>query len=201
MKLIGVYLSPFTRRVAAALISRSISYDHEPLNGYADPARTRQLNPVGKVPVLVLDDGEFLIDSGAMFDYVNELVGSAHALIPSHGVERRLALRLAAVSTTIYEQSTARHFEGLRPDGCIDSALLERYRLQTVGGLQMLDRFSAPNGPIGVTPMGIATISAVVAFEYARLTHSDLDCAAVAPALAKVTEALKDDQAFAKTRP
>jgi glutathione S-transferase len=201
MKLIGVYLSPFTRRVAAALVSRSIPYEHVELNGYADPVRARQLNPVGKVPVLVLDDGEHLIDSGAILDYLNEYVGPAQALIPGSGAARRLALRLAAIAATICEQSTAQHFEAQRPGGCVDPALLERYRLQTIGGLQELDRFSVPNGPIGALPLDIATISAVVAFDYAGLTQPGINGAATAPALARAVAALRDNPAFAGTRP
>src|SRR5215469_6427289 len=85
MKLFGTYLSPFTRRVAAALISRGIPYEHDDLNGYLDPARARALNPVGKVPVLVLDDGEHLIDSGAILDHIDELVGPDRALTPRNG--------------------------------------------------------------------------------------------------------------------
>ena len=201
MKLIGTYLSPFTRRVAVALVSRSIPYDHDRLNGYEDPVRARQLNPVGKVPVLVLDDGEHLINSAAILDYINEFVGPTRSLIPSHGADRRLGLRLAAIATTIYELSTARHFEQRRPNGSADAVLVERYRRQTIGGLEALNRFSIPDGPIGALPLDIATISAVVAFDYAQLTHPDLDCAVIAPGLAKVTEALSHNPAFAETRP
>src|ERR1044071_2756385 len=80
MRLVGTYVSPFARRVAAALVSRSIAYEHEDLNGYANPVRARELNPVGKVPILILDDGERLIDSAAIFDHLNEVVGPRHAL-------------------------------------------------------------------------------------------------------------------------
>src|SRR5262249_32064631 len=132
MKLFGTYFSPFTRRVAVALTSRGIPYEHDDLNGYVDPARARALNPVGKVPVLVLDDGEHLIDSTAILDYLAERVGHGQALVPHSGRERRAALRLAAIATTIYEQSTARYFEERRPGGCAQPELLERYRLQTV---------------------------------------------------------------------
>ena len=200
MKLFGTYFSPFTRRVAVALTSRAIPYEHDDLNGYADPARARALNPVGKVPVLVLDDGEHLIDSTAILDYLAERVGD-EALVPRSGRERRTALRLAAIATTIYEQSTARHFEEQRPGGCARSELVERYRLQTVGGLEALDAAAGPDGPIGRTPFSIATISAVVAFDYARLMHPDLDLAVIAPALTVVAAALADDPAFARTRP
>jgi glutathione S-transferase len=201
MKLFGTYFSPFTRRVAVALSSRAIPYEHDDLNGYADPARARALNPVGKVPVLVLDDGEHLIDSTAILDYLAERVGDEQALVPRSGRERRAALRLAAIATTIYEQSTARYFEERRPGGCAQPELLERYRLQTVGGLKALDAAAGPDGPIGGTPFSIATISAVVAFDYARMMRPDLDLGEIAPALTAVATSLADDPAFARTRP
>ena len=201
MKLFGTYFSPFTRRVAVALTSRAIPYEHDDLNGYADPARARALNPVGKVPVLVLDDGEHLLDSTAILDHLAERVGPEQALVPRSGRERRVALRLAAIATTIYEQSTARSFEERRPGGCARPELVERYRLQTVGGLKALDAASGPEGPIGGTPLDIATISAVVALDYARMMHPDLDVAEIAPALTAVATALADDPAFAHTSP
>ncbi|HZS59968.1 MAG TPA: glutathione S-transferase N-terminal domain-containing protein [Gemmatimonadaceae bacterium] len=201
MKLFGTYLSPFARRVAVALASRAIPYEHDDLNGYADPGRARALNPVGKVPVLVLDDDEHLIDSSAILDYLGERVADDEPLVPRSGRERRAALRLAAIATTIYEQSTARYFEERRPGGCVQPDLIERYRRQTVGGLKALDAACGPDGPIGGTPLGIATISAVVAFDYARMMHPDLDLAEIAPVLTAVAESLADDPAFARTRP
>jgi glutathione S-transferase len=201
MKLFGTYLSPFTRRVAVALISRAIAYEHDDLNGYADPARARALNPVGKVPVLVLDDGEHLIDSTAILDYIDQCVGHDQALVPRAGRERRAALRLAAIATTIYEQSTARYFEERRPGACAQPDLLERYRLQTLGGVKALDAASGVAGPIGGRPFDVATISAVVAFDYARMMHPDLDLAGNAPALNAVAAALAEEPAFARTRP
>jgi len=201
MKLIGTYVSPYARRVATALVSRAIPYEHEDLNGYADPIRAREFNPVGKVPVLELDDGERLIDSGAILDHINELVGPERALIPESGAARRSALRLSAISATVCEQTTARYFEQQRDSGSARSELLERYRQQIVGGLKALDAASQPNGPIGTMSIDIATISAVVAFEYVQRWYPDLDRAAIAPALASVSAALADEPAFARTRP
>lgn len=200
MKLFGTYLSPFTRRVAAALISREIPYEHDDLNGYRDPERARALNPVGKVPVLVLDDGEHLIDSAAILDHINELVGPERALVPQAGADRRRALRLSAIATTIYEQSSARFFEERRPNCDAQQELLERYRLQTVGGLRALDAASGSNGSIGGKPLNIETISAIVAFDYARMMHPDLDPVRLAPALAAIAAVSAEDAPFARTR-
>jgi glutathione S-transferase len=187
--------------VAAALVARSIPYEHEDLNGYADPERARELNPVGKVPILVLDDGEHLIDSAAIFDHLNELAGPRRALVPPGGPARRSVLRLSAIAATLLEQTTAHYFEQQRPASCAQPELLERYHLQIVGGLKALDDASGPTGPIGLKPLDVATISAVVAVEYLAGWYPELDVAGIAPTLASVAAALADDVAFARTRP
>lgn len=201
MKLVGTYFSPFTRRVAAALIALGIPYEHDDLNGYTDPDLARQLNPVGKVPVLILDSGEHLIDSAVILDYLDEFVGASRSLTPTAGANRRSMLQLAAISTTIYEQTTARYFEDRRTQDCIQPNLIERYRLQTIGGLQALDVASSPQGLIRKAPLNLATISAVVAFEYAQMLHPDLDPAVIAPSLAQVVLDLNNEPAFQQTRP
>ncbi|HEY3148702.1 MAG TPA: glutathione S-transferase N-terminal domain-containing protein [Dongiaceae bacterium] len=201
MRLVGTYVSPFARRVAAALVSRSIAYEHEDLNGYANPVRARELNPVGKVPILILDDGERLIDSAAIFDHLNELAGPRRALVPPEGRARRLVLRISAIGATLLEQTTAHYFEQQRPASCTQPELLERYRLQIIGGLKALDDASGPAGPIGLRPLDVATISAVVAVEYLAGWYAELDVARIAPKLAAVAAGLADDVAFARTRP
>ncbi|MGW1424560.1 glutathione S-transferase N-terminal domain-containing protein [Bradyrhizobium manausense] len=200
MKLIGTYVSPYARRVAAALVSRDIEYEHEDLNGYANPARARELNPVGKVPILELDDGERLFDSAAIFDYLDELVGPERALIPESGSARRDVLRLSAIANTVCEQVTAHYSEQKRPVGSAQPDLLERYRLQIVGGFKALDAASGAGGAIGAG-LNAATISAVVAFEYTPRWYPGFRPADVAPALAKLASALAGEAAFARTRP
>lgn len=200
MKLIGTYYSPFARRVAVALISRGIAFEHDDLNGYADPLRARALNPVGKVPVLILDDGEYVIDSSAILDHLNEVAGPDHALLPAAGSQRRAVLRLAAIATTIYEQSSARHAEEQRPKAAMQPELIERYQAQTLGGLKALDDASNPHGWIRPDSLNLATISAVVAFDYAQASHPDIDVTAIAPALSAVAAALAHVPAFASTR-
>ena len=42
----------------------------------------RQFDPLGRVPALVLADGESLIDSAAILDFLDDLVGPERALLP-----------------------------------------------------------------------------------------------------------------------
>jgi len=201
MLLVGTYLSPFARRVAAALLSRGIQFEHDDLNGYADPVRARTLNPVGKVPVLRLDDGESLIDSAAILDHINESLPPSLALLPQAGAERREVLRLAAIATTIYERSTACYFERQRAPEGQRREVIDAQRPAIIGGLEALDAASASGGPIGRRPLDAATISAVVAREYVGITMPDIPIALVAPALTAVSAELFNEDAFAKTRP
>ena len=66
MILIGQYDSPFVRRVAVALRLYRLGYEHRPWSTFGDAERLAAINPLRRVPVLLLDDGEALIESGAI---------------------------------------------------------------------------------------------------------------------------------------
>jgi glutathione S-transferase len=97
MLLIGPNRSPYTRRVAITLNIYGIPYEQRPLSGFDDRAEVRAFNPLGRIPALVLDDGDTLVDSGAILDHLDELHGRERALIAPSGPERRAVLRACAV--------------------------------------------------------------------------------------------------------
>ena len=69
--LIGQYDSPFVRRVGIALRLYGIAFTHSPLSVFGDGEAVRALNPLMRVPVLVLEDGTALPDSHMMLDPVS----------------------------------------------------------------------------------------------------------------------------------
>ena len=97
MILIGVNRSPYTRRVAITLTVYGMTYEQRPVSGFDDRAEVRAANPLGRIPALVLDSGETLVDSVAILDHLDEVHGRDRALTPASGPERRLVLRLAAI--------------------------------------------------------------------------------------------------------
>jgi glutathione S-transferase len=99
MILIGQYDSPYVRRVAVSLRTLGFDYEHDRRSVFADFDAMRQINPLGRIPSLVLDGGEVLVDSAAILDWLDQSVGHARALLPSAGAERRRALRLIALAT------------------------------------------------------------------------------------------------------
>ena len=196
MKLVGVYLSPYVRRVAAALISRGLPYEHEPVNGYREYETASRYNPVGKVPSLVLDDGEILIDSGAIIDYLNELMPSA-PLIPAGSSARRATLKLAAIGYGVAEQAISLYGRGRTAP----EADTKRWWAQIHGGLRALDEAAREGGPLRAKPLDAAAITAVVTVELLALLHPNIELLPNFPALAALAAEQRDAAPFAQTRP
>lgn len=111
MILIGQYDSPFVRRVAIAMRRYGLTYEHWPLASFADVEKIAQYNPLRRVPTLILDSGEVLIESSAMLDYLDELVGEERALLPRCGQLRREGLRIMAFATGLSDKSVSLYLE------------------------------------------------------------------------------------------
>src|SRR5882762_10860846 len=97
MLLIGVNRSPFTRRVAITLKIYGMPFEQRALSGFDNRAEVRASNPLGRIPALVLDDGETLVDSGAIIDHLDESYGRDRAPTPPTGADRRAVLKIAAM--------------------------------------------------------------------------------------------------------
>ena len=111
MILIGQYDSPFVRRVGIALHLYGIAYEHRPWSTFGDGDRIAQFNPLRRVPTLVLDDGEVVIDSAAILDHLDERVDASQALIARSGPARRRALKICALATGLADKAVSLVYE------------------------------------------------------------------------------------------
>src|SRR5258707_6964429 len=98
MILIGMFDSPFVRRVAVSMNLLKLTYEHRNRSVGRDFELIRQFNPLGRVPALVQADGDTLIESAAILDFLDEAAGPERALLPRSGDLRRDALRVIAVA-------------------------------------------------------------------------------------------------------
>ena len=90
LKLSGVNLSPFVRKVRVALAEKGLAYDHEPLMPFGLPAEYVAKHPLKKIPLL--EDGEKVIpDSSAICAYL-EGIAPTPALYPSDAYDRARAI-------------------------------------------------------------------------------------------------------------
>ena len=138
MILIGQFDSPFVRRVGIALRLYGLNFDHRPLSTFNDAWRVAEYNPLQRVPVLVLDSGETLFESGAILDHLDEQAGAARALLPDAGAPRRMALRICAFATGLADKAVALVYEQvLHVD--VSEAWVARIRGQIGGVLNVLE--------------------------------------------------------------
>src|ERR1700751_6351422 len=99
MILVGRYDSPYVRRVGISPHLLAMPFELLPLSPFSQATQLRQLNPIGRMPVLILATGEVLIESVAILDYLDEIVGPRRALLPASGELRRRCLRILASAT------------------------------------------------------------------------------------------------------
>jgi glutathione S-transferase len=109
--LIGQYDSPFVRRVAIALGIYEIDFEHRPWSTFGDAEEVARYNPLRRVPTLVLDDGEVLIESAAILDYLDEIAPPHNQLIAEGGLERRAALKICALGMGLADKAVSLLYE------------------------------------------------------------------------------------------
>jgi len=142
--LIGMFDSPFVRRVAISLKLLEIRFDHKNWSVGRDQAQIRKYNPLGRVPTLVLDDNEIIMESSAILDYLDDRVGRDRALLPVTGAPRRRAMTLMALATGAAEKGTLQEYERFfRPPEKRHEPWLQRLRDQMNGALTVLDHACA----------------------------------------------------------
>ena len=99
------------RRVAVTLNHYHMPFTRNPLSIFRNAAEVQKLNPLLRVPVLILEGGETLIDSHAIIDHLDEIAGPARALTPRHGPERRHVLNAVYLAAGIAEKVVQTFFE------------------------------------------------------------------------------------------
>jgi glutathione S-transferase len=137
--LIGQFDSPFVRRTAIALELYGMAYEHRPWSVWANEAELAKVSPLRRVPVLVLDDGEALLDSVSILDYLDERVGPERALFPSAGAVRRQALRVTALATGAADKAVSLFYE-LRLHDAPAARWADRCRRQILETFEVLER-------------------------------------------------------------
>ena len=112
MRLYGRYNLPYVRRVAVTMRLYGLDYERENVVPFDDGKRdVTRVNPIARVPVLELSDGECLVDSTAIIDYLDEIAGPDHALIPRTGSKRRQVLKFIAIELGIMDKLVAILYE------------------------------------------------------------------------------------------
>ncbi|XYI00155.1 glutathione S-transferase family protein [Sorangium sp. So ce1128] len=186
MILIGQYDSPFVRRVAVALQHYGLAYEHRPWSVWADADSIAQYNPLRRVPVLVMDDGEALVESAAILDALDGLVGPERALLPPSGEARRAGLRVCALATGFADKAVSLLYEHVLRAGDRRSPVwVDRCVTQISETLDLLERErAARGGDFWLGAFSHADIAVACALRFLGEAHPSLFDTARRPALA-----------------
>ena len=175
MFLIGQYDSPFVRRTAIALRLYGLPFEHRPWSTFGDADKIAPYNPLLRVPVLVLDDGEALIDSAVILDHLDETVGPDRAMLARSGPARRKALRTIALATGLGDKAVSLIYERvLRKDRL--ALWVARCETQISGVLATLEaeRRAVTTEYWYGTTIGHADIAVACVLRFTREAHPHL---------------------------
>ena len=139
MILIGQYDSPFVRRVGIALVLYSLPFEHRPWSTFGDADKIRPYNPLTRVPTLVLDDGDVLIESHIILDYLDSLMPPERRMFPAREPERHKALKVASLATGVSDKAVSLFYEK-RLHKEVSEVWVKRCRTQIADVLGLLDK-------------------------------------------------------------
>ncbi len=202
MILVGQYDSPYVRRVAVSLHNLGMPFERQPLSVFGDADAMRQINPLGRVPSLILDDGEVLVDSGAILDHIDEIIGSARALLPAKGAERRHALQIIAIATGATDKAIAIGYEHLlRPTDRVHQPWIDRNQLQLRSAIAALEELTPARGWFGGDRLMQPDITVATALAYIRFRSPIVGDVPPHPKLQRLSGAAEASPEFRKSLP
>ena len=138
MILIGQFDSPFVRRVAIAMRLYGLGFEHWPWSVFGDAEKIARYNPLMRVPALVLDTGEVLIESWAILDALEDMVDPEKAMMPADADHRRHAHKVCALATGIGDKAVSMVYETVIHNRATP-AWIERCLSQIAGALGQLE--------------------------------------------------------------
>ena len=201
MQLIGVNRSPYTRRVAITLKAYGAAFEQRDLSGFANRAEVRASNPLGRIPALVLDSGETLIDSGAIIDHLDETYGGNQPLTPDAGADRRAVLKVAALMMGACDKALqAAYTRNHTPAEKIHQPWIDDCNAQVMNALAAVDAMVDPAQPYLL--LGRLTQADVTTFVAERLARGiGIDTDTGMPRLRALTRKLATEFPFSSTEP
>ncbi|MEM9145164.1 MAG: glutathione S-transferase family protein [Pseudomonadota bacterium] len=174
MILYGRDLSPYARRIDiwCALQGRTLERRKiAPAGETWDEVRAH--NPVGRVPVLVLDDGTELIETWAICDWLEETAAAERRLIPAEGTARRDCLQRLALAHSVTEKTVAMVYEkNRRPEQYQFPDWQERLVTQVRGGLAAMEAYAPAEGFFGGAQPDGSDVAFVCAYQMVETTNA-----------------------------
>lgn len=199
MKLIGSYTSPFVRKISILLLEKGITFEFVNELPYNAENGVAQYNPLGKVPALVTDDGEYWFDSPIIAEYIERL-DIAPAMLPREPLASLKVRQLEALADGIMDAGLVSVREQARPAAQQSETELLRQREKINRSLDALEGYLV-DGTIKPDTVDLATIAIACAVGYLNFRRVSPGWCVSRPLLVKLVETLFQRESFARTEP
>jgi glutathione S-transferase len=200
MKLLASPTSPYARKVRIALAEKKIDCELVEASPWVEDSIVPTHNPLGKVPVLILDDGTALYDSRVIVEYL-DTVSPVSRLIPEPSRQRIAVKRWEALADGICDAAVAIVREAARPAKQQSSEAIERNREKIERGIVDMAAELADKPWCNGEAHSLADIATGCTLGYLDLRHAELDWREAYPNLERLAEKLGKRPSFAETAP
>ena len=201
MRLLSSPTSPYARKVRMTVLEKGLAdrvaiEPGVPMGTADEAAAVRRVNPLGKIPALVLDTGEALYDSPVICEYLDG-IGTGPALLPASGTGRWTALRLQALGDGVADAAFNIVMEHRRAEALRSSEWLDRWTRAIHGAADALEEALAA-GPLAAD---LGAIAIAAAFGYVDFRLPQIDWRAGRPRLTAAFADLAARPSFVATAP
>ncbi|MEP7061276.1 MAG: glutathione S-transferase N-terminal domain-containing protein [Betaproteobacteria bacterium] len=199
LTLISSPTSPFARKVRIALAEKKIEYDLVETSPWDAQSPVQAANPLGKVPVLTLDDGTQIFDSRVIVEYIDS-VSPVSRLIPEPARQRIAVRKWEALADGACDALVLFVNEGRRPPAQRSDAWSARQRHKVESAVAEMAGELAERSWCNGEAYTLADIAAGCALGYIELRLADFDWRDRYPNLSRHADKLAKRAAFVETQ-
>ena len=200
MKLVTSLTSPYGRKVRVVLLEKKIPFQLQVENPWLPDSPVPGFNPLGKVPVLVLEDGESVFDSRVIVEYLDHVSPVGH-LIPAEPKIRMAVRGVEALADGVTDAAVAVYLEKKRtPEQQSGDWLLMQEKTLFRGLTALSEALGDKPWYLG-NSMTLADIACGCMLGYLDLRFAEIDWRGAHPNLARLADKLAMRTSFKDTLP
>jgi glutathione S-transferase len=200
MKLVTSLTSPYGRKVRVVLLEKKIPFQLQVENPWLPDSPLPKINPLGKVPVLVLEDGVSVFDSRVIVEYLDHLTPIAH-LIPDDAKSRMVVRGVEALADGVTDAAVAVFLERKRAPAQQSPDWMTLQEKTLFRGLEALSEALGDNPWFIGKSMSLADVACGCTLGYLDLRFAEIDWRTAHPNLARLFDKLMTRASFKETVP
>lgn len=202
MRLIGMLDSPYVRRVAISLEMLGVPFIHEAVSVFSTFEQFKAINPVVKAPTLVCDDGEILMDSSLILQFVESRFTNAKSLWSDDREILQHQFMAVSLALAACEKSVQIVYErNLRPASAQYEPWVARVKGQLLAAYARLEFEVQRRESMFLTARSQASITAAVVWQFTQSMLAEIVPASTHPGLVNLSARMEQLPEFLKYPP